>query len=118
MNFIEISNNILKEAKGYGDIHPEFLNIFEITFSTYIEIVRSLNKTVQKSPMEIKEQVVRDIFGSFEINRDMCDAQDMSFESNDFDNDLLSKLKNNLNNINKEKLEENSKKTLENFKDK
>jgi len=113
MNFVEISNNIIAEGKKYKDIHPEFLNIFETVFSTYLEIIKSLNTTVNKSSFEIKEQIIKDIFGDFTKNTQIS-------ESSDIDHDLFAKLTSdlskNIKNINKEKLEENSNDILNKYK--
>jgi hypothetical protein len=148
MSFLEVSKEILKVSKKYGDINSEIQNIFEISFLTFMDIIKSLDENLPINEGTIKSKVFDDLFGQ-QPNKGQCGITSQK-ESTDIDNDLfkeitgnnsnvstdaiggfdpndnpnapditlLSDLKNKIQNINKEKLEQKNKKVLDDFKGK
>jgi hypothetical protein len=145
MNFLKISKEILETSKKYGDVNPEIQRIFETSFVTFMDIVKSLDKHIPVNEGKIKTKIFEDLFGPMKKSNNQC-GMTPTKESSDIDKDLfkeltnkeantngfggfdpnanpnepdielLSDLKNKIKNINKEKLNKNNKKIVEDFK--
>jgi hypothetical protein len=145
MDFLKISKEILETSKKYGDVNPEIQRIFETSFVTFMDIVKSLDKHIPVNEGKIKTKIFEDLFGPMKKSNNQC-GMTSTKESSDIDKDLfkeltnkeantngfggfdpnanpnepdielLSDLKNKIKNINKEKLNKNNKKIVEDFK--
>jgi hypothetical protein len=157
MSFLKISEEILEVSKKYGDINPEIQNIFEISFLTFMEIIKSLDKNLPINEGTIKSKVFDDLFGPYnpknkqgkqgnqcgmtpskesseidtnlfaeitgkspemKVSVDNFGGFDPNVSPDQPDMDLLSDLKNKIQNINKEKLNDKTKEVTKNFKSK
>ena len=85
--FMDISKEILEVSKQYGELNTEYQNIFEITFVTFMKIVKSLEENLPVSEGTIRMKVYEDLFGK--VNK-TCKPKIK--ESNDIDNDLYKKI--------------------------
>lgn len=148
MSFLKISKEILETSKKYEDVNPEIQRIFETSFVTFMDIVKSLDKHIPVNEGKIKTKIFEDLFGPMKKSNNQC-GMTPTKESSDIDKDLfkeltnkeanintnafggfdpnannnnepdielLNDLKNKIKNINKEKLNKNNKKIVEDFK--
>jgi hypothetical protein len=68
--FVKVGNDILKSAKGYQEINPELLNIFEYTFKSYLDIVKYIQEGKNNiNIIDLEKYVFSKIFNNMKFEK-------------------------------------------------
>jgi hypothetical protein len=126
--FKDICSDILKLSKEFENVNPEIQRIFEVTFVTFLRMTKTVTENVNLPQKEIEKEVFKSLFGdnlfkqnnidTSNVDMDLANAI-MGFNPN-AGNDKITKsalsIKQKLNNINKQKIEQKTNEIVEKYK--